>query len=102
MTIPASSNQVAGTLPHTTAAFGAEWMPDGYGWQSYALCAEVDPELFFPEKGVSAATARKICFACPVRTECLDWAISNGETSGVWGGLSERERRGLMPMEVAA
>ena len=66
---------------------------DDQGWQEQALCAETDPEAFFPEKGGSTREAKKICTGCEVRTECLEYALSNDERFGIWGGLSERERR---------
>lgn len=62
-------------------------------WQSEALCAQTDPEAFFPEKGGSTRDAKRICTTCDVRGECLDYALSNDERFGIWGGLSERERR---------
>src|ERR1044072_3212113 len=65
------------------------------GWQDKALCAETDPEAFFPEKGGSTREAKKVCLTCEVRTECLDYALANDERFGIWGGLSERERRRL-------
>jgi WhiB family transcriptional regulator, redox-sensing transcriptional regulator len=65
------------------------------GWQDRALCAETDPEAFFPEKGGSTREAKKICTGCEVRAECLEFALSNDERFGIWGGLSERERRRL-------
>ncbi|MDB5168599.1 MAG: hypothetical protein JWO55_857 [Candidatus Saccharibacteria bacterium] len=64
-------------------------------WQAQALCARVDYELFFPEKGGSARDAKKVCARCPVREQCLDAALSNGESYGIWGGYTERERRKL-------
>jgi WhiB family redox-sensing transcriptional regulator len=64
-------------------------------WADRALCAEVDPEIFFPEKGGSTLQPKRVCRACPVRAECLDWALEHGERFGIWGGLSERERRPL-------
>ena len=51
--------------------------------------------MFFPERGESAEPARRVCAACPVRQPCLDYAISNRITHGIWGGLTERERRAL-------
>jgi WhiB family redox-sensing transcriptional regulator len=68
---------------------------DDQGWQEQALCAETDPEAFFPEKGGSTREAKKICTGCEVRTECLEYALGNDERFGIWGGLSERERRRL-------
>lgn len=62
------------------------------GWQERALCAQTDPESFFPEKGGSTREAKKVCLACEVRSECLEYALANDERFGIWGGLSERER----------
>ena len=64
-------------------------------WQDFALCAETDPDIFFPEKGGSTREAKRICDGCEVRSECLDYALANDERFGIWGGLSERERRKL-------
>jgi WhiB family redox-sensing transcriptional regulator len=62
-------------------------------WQERALCAQTDPEAFFPEKGGSTREAKRVCLSCEVRVECLDYALGNDERFGIWGGLSERERR---------
>lgn len=64
-------------------------------WQERALCAQTDPEAFFPEKGGSTREAKKVCQACEVRVECLEYALAQDERFGIWGGLSERERRRL-------
>ncbi|MBB5642126.1 WhiB family transcriptional regulator [Cryobacterium roopkundense] len=64
-------------------------------WQTDSLCAQTDPEAFFPEKGGSTRDAKKICASCEVRTQCLEYALANDERFGIWGGLSERERRKL-------
>lgn len=64
-------------------------------WQADALCAQTDPEAFFPEKGGSTREAKRICENCDVRAECLEYALENDERFGIWGGLSERERRKL-------
>ncbi|SOD93730.1 WhiB family transcriptional regulator, redox-sensing transcriptional regulator [Blastococcus haudaquaticus] len=72
---------------------GAE--ADAQSWQEQALCAETDPEAFFPEKGGSTREAKKICTGCEVKAQCLEYALSNDERFGIWGGLSERERRRL-------
>lgn len=64
-------------------------------WQEQALCAQTDPEAFFPEKGGSTREAKRICQACGVRDECLEYALAHDERFGIWGGLSERERRKL-------
>jgi WhiB family redox-sensing transcriptional regulator len=64
-------------------------------WQTDSLCAQTDPEAFFPEKGGSTRDAKKICGSCEVRSRCLEYALENDERFGIWGGLSERERRKL-------
>lgn len=69
--------------------------PSDEDWYSQALCPETDPDAFYPEKGGSTAEAKKVCRGCPVRTQCLQWALDNDERFGVWGGLSDRERRRL-------
>ena len=66
---------------------------DEAGWQEQALCAETDPEAFFPEKGGSTREAKRVCLSCEVRAECLEYALENDERFGIWGGLSERELR---------
>jgi len=65
-----------------------------------ALCAQTDPEAFFPEKGGSTREAKKVCTGCEVRAECLEYALKNDERFGIWGGLSERERRKLKKRAV--
>ena len=67
--------------------------PDDDQWQERALCAQTDPEAFFPEKGGSTREAKRICHGCEVQAECLEYALGNDERFGIWGGLSERERR---------
>ena len=70
------------------------------GWQERALCAQTDPEAFFPEKGGSTREAKRVCLTCDVRQECLEYALQNDERFGIWGGLSERERRKLKKRAV--
>lgn len=62
-------------------------------WQDRALCSQTDPEAFFPEKGGSTREAKRVCLGCEVRQECLEYALTHDERFGIWGGLSERERR---------
>jgi WhiB family redox-sensing transcriptional regulator len=64
-------------------------------WQADSLCSQTDPEAFFPEKGGSTRDAKKICGQCTVQNQCLEYALKNDERFGIWGGLSERERRRL-------
>jgi WhiB family transcriptional regulator, redox-sensing transcriptional regulator len=69
-------------------------------WQERSLCAQTDPEAFFPEKGGSTREAKKVCVGCDVRSECLEYALAKDERFGIWGGLSERERRKLKKRAV--
>lgn len=59
------------------------------------LCAQTDPEEFFPEQGGSSKTAKSICARCDVRPDCLAYALATDQRHGIWGGTSERERRTL-------
>ena len=62
-------------------------------WTARAACLDADPNLFFPERGQSTEAAMEFCRACPVRRECLDYALAISPTPGIFGGTSERERR---------
>lgn len=62
-------------------------------WRLRAVCPQTDPDAFFPEKGGSTREAKRICSGCDVRAECLEYALAHDERFGIWGGLSERERR---------
>ena len=64
-------------------------------WTEQALCAQTDPQIFFPDKGGSTRQAKDVCSRCPVAAECLSYALEHNERFGVWGGLSERELRDL-------
>jgi WhiB family transcriptional regulator, redox-sensing transcriptional regulator len=69
-------------------------------WLGRARCRDEDPELFFPVGSTGPAAtqieaAKAVCAVCDVRDECLEWAMASGQEAGVWGGLSEEERRGL-------
>jgi WhiB family redox-sensing transcriptional regulator len=72
---------------------------DAGDWRDSALCAQVDPELWFPAKGQPPTEAKKICRRCDVRADCLEYALTHegGEWNvfGVWGGTSETGRRRL-------
>jgi WhiB family transcriptional regulator, redox-sensing transcriptional regulator len=86
-----------------SGAAGAPWAGEdegALGWQERALCAQTDPEAFFPEKGGSTREAKRVCLGCDVRAECLDYALAHDERFGIWGGLSERERRRLKKLAV--
>ena len=71
-------------------------------WQDEANCLGVDPDLFFPERGASTREAKEVCRGCVVRMDCLEYALVNGEKFGIWGGLSERERRRLRRQRAQA
>jgi WhiB family transcriptional regulator, redox-sensing transcriptional regulator len=73
---------------------------ENLSWQERALCAQTDPDSFFPEKGGSTREAKRVCASCEVRAECLGYALDNDERFGIWGGLSERERRRLKRQAV--
>jgi WhiB family redox-sensing transcriptional regulator len=69
-------------------------------WRQHAVCREEDPELFFPIGYTGPALrqteeAKAVCQRCPVRSECLIWALESGQDAGVWGGLGEDERRAM-------
>lgn len=74
--------------------------PEEQEWQDRALCAQTDPEAFFPEKGGSTREAKRICQGCEVKDDCLEYALAHDERFGIWGGLSERERRKLKKRAV--
>jgi WhiB family redox-sensing transcriptional regulator len=71
-------------------------------WQEEANCLGVDPDLFFPERGASTREAKEVCRGCVVRGQCLEFALQNGEKFGIWGGLSERERRRIRRQRAQA
>lgn len=64
-------------------------------WSDRAACAGMDQRIFYLERGYSSKEAREICGRCPVRSECLEYALENKESFGLWGGTSERERRAM-------
>lgn len=69
-------------------------------WVKDALCAQTDPEAFFPIKGGSNRPAKAVCASCPVQPDCLRYAIETRQKHGIWGGTSERQRRHLTPEQV--
>ncbi len=77
-----------------------------YSWRNDAICRDTDPDLFFPVGSTGYALvqierAREVCGQCPVRVECLDYALETNQDSGIWGGTSEDERRILRRQYVA-
>ena len=70
--------------------------PDEYAWMFHARRRGVSPGEFFPSDGTGGETAQRVCSECPVRAECLEYALVNRIDHGVWGGASERERRRIL------
>lgn len=64
-------------------------------WMDAALCTETNPDLFFPDKSGNPNPAKRVCAACPVRVECLTYALETSQQRGIWGGLTITERRRL-------
>jgi WhiB family redox-sensing transcriptional regulator len=75
--------------------------PAPVGWRYRAACRGTDLKVFFPGRGQSAEHARQICASCPVRELCLDYALRHGIVHGIWGGLTERDRRALRSRHVS-
>ena|SRR6266568_1676610 len=79
--------------------YASVWVPqfgtEAPEWTLAAACQFTDPELFFPEKGGSTREAKQVRAGCPVTAECLAFALEHQERFGIYGGLSERERRRL-------
>lgn len=71
-------------------------------WWRYGECNGLDPDLFFPQQGGDTVGARKVCASCPVRRQCLEYALANNEHWGIWGGLTEMERRAIRRRRKAA
>ena len=65
-------------------------------WRQRAACRGVDPDVFYPSSDEEAEAAKAVCRQCPVLSPCLEWALSNRERDGVWGGATERERRRII------
>jgi WhiB family redox-sensing transcriptional regulator len=85
-----------------SAGLGPVPAPSSWRRRYKAACRGADPDLFFPDRGESAEPARQVCAQCPVRQPCLEYAISQGIAHGIWGGLTERDRRALRTNRVGA
>ncbi len=72
------------------------------GWMQEALCAQTDPDIFYPEKGGSTAPATSVCNSCSVRGECLEYAVTNDIRHGIWGGTSDNDRKRMARERKAA
>ena len=82
---------IPGVALTSPVSFGLSLTPEP--WVAEALCQETDPDAFFPPKGGSTAAAKRVCAACPVQGECLEFALRTDQRFGIYGGLSERQRR---------
>lgn len=71
-------------------------------WRADAACRNLDTEIFFPDSESDAGPALEVCAVCPVRAECLDWAIVNRQHDGIWGGTTESERKRIRRRRAAA
>lgn len=71
-------------------------------WWDRGLCSQTDPDAFFPEKGRPTRDAKRICNRCEVKAECLEYALARKERFGIWGGLSERQRKTLLRKRAGA
>ena len=101
MTTPGTRPSSRG-IPRITSRPGLTWPGP---WAEQALCAQADPDTWFPgeDDHDQTAAAIKVCARCPVRTHCLAHALATGEPHGIWGGLTARQRRArLAEQEKAA
>lgn len=71
-------------------------------WYADALCAQIGGDEWFPEKGGTTHHAKKVCLACPVREQCLEYALDREEDHGIWGATPPRDRRKLKKNRTAA
>jgi WhiB family redox-sensing transcriptional regulator len=77
-----------------------------YSWRRDAICRDTDPDLFFPVGTTGNALvqidrAKEVCGQCPVKVDCLDYALETNQDSGIWGGLDEEQRRTIRRQNVA-
>ena len=77
-----------------------------YTWRDRAICRDTDPDLFFPvgttgQALVQIARAKEVCDECPVKIDCLEYALETNQDSGIWGGLAEEERRAIRRQSAA-
>jgi WhiB family redox-sensing transcriptional regulator len=77
-----------------------------YSWRNRAVCKDTDPDLFFPvgttgQALVQIDRAKEVCGTCPVKTECLEYALETNQDSGIWGGLDEEQRRNIRRQAAA-
>lgn len=90
------------TLTECALILGVPPVAEDEDWATQGVCVGVAGNLFFPERGESTREAKALCVGCPVRLHCLRAALNNGERFGIWGGLSERERRSVRRTHTVA
>jgi WhiB family redox-sensing transcriptional regulator len=98
-TVPTRNNVNPGNsiaVSNVEVEVTVEETPEEYAWMFHARCRGIDPAEFFPSDGTGVETAQRVCAACPVTVECLEYALLNRIEHGVWGGASERERRRIL------
>lgn len=76
--------------------------PEDRAWMLRGRCRGINPDLFYPEKGDISDEAKAVCAKCLVRPECLEYALRYNQRRGIWGGMSERERRRLRRQRALA
>ena len=77
-----------------------------YTWRNRAVCKDTDPDLFFPvgttgQALVQIERAKEVCNTCPVKSDCLEYALETNQDSGIWGGLDEEQRRNIRRQAAA-
>jgi WhiB family redox-sensing transcriptional regulator len=77
-----------------------------YSWRTDAICRDTDPDLFFPvgttgQALVQIARAKEVCGECPVKNDCLEYALETNQDAGIWGGLDEEQRRAIRRQSAA-
>jgi WhiB family redox-sensing transcriptional regulator len=77
-----------------------------YTWRNQAICRDTDPDLFFPigttgQALVQIDRAKEVCGECPVKSDCLEYALETNQDSGIWGGLDEEQRRNIRRQAAA-
>lgn len=102
LNISPAGTSTGGTESFAGLTHGLTASGDQPSWQDLANCLGVDPDLFFPERGASTREAKEVCRGCVVREDCLEYALANGEKFGIWGGMSERERRRIRRQRALA
>ena len=102
LNLPAGSADTNAPTNGMTTGPGLTPSGEEASWQDMANCLGVDPDLFFPERGASTREAKEVCRGCVVRDDCLEYALANGEKFGIWGGMSERERRRIRRQRALA